>query len=314
MPVQTTINENDFLEILSNYDVGEYCGYETFGSGAGQTTVLLKTTEGKFVLRYYENRTKKHVAFEVQLINFLQDSNYPVLSIIKNRTGDFFGIYKEKPYMITAFIEGTHGQNPNDAFNKTEIAEVIKLIAQLHNITKNNELEFFKDREPFDADYCLRIYCKQNRTESLPKREQWLKNELEDIQLPNSMPKGICHADLNYSNFLFKGKDIVAVLDFDMSFYFYLIYDVAGLIYWWAFPPKRGFKEYEAAFIIEEYIKYRVLDTEERLHIFDALKLIILLGISWGEEGDFESEKEKIKFLNTMGREEFNKQLFKSKK
>jgi homoserine kinase type II len=77
MALKTTISENDFSDILSHYDLGEYKGYKEFANGAGQTTVLLLTLKGKYVLRYYQNRTEKYVLFEVQLLNYLKDNNYP---------------------------------------------------------------------------------------------------------------------------------------------------------------------------------------------------------------------------------------------
>ncbi|MBI3074875.1 MAG: phosphotransferase [Parcubacteria group bacterium] len=310
MPIKTTIGEDDFPAILSNYDLGEYRGFETFEYGAGQTTVLLHTTKGNFVLRYYENRPEKHVLFEIQLLNFLQNNNYPAPAIVKDRAGNFSGIYKGKPRVIIELVEGEHCKNPNDFSNKEEVAEVVRVVAQLHNLTKNHRLDFFGDRGVFDADYCWREYHRQSRTKDKEERGKWLKTELEKLELPDTMPKGICHADLNHGNFLFRNGKVATVLDFDMSFYFYLVYDVADLIYWWAFPPQQGFKEADAAFIISEYVTHRKLSEEEQQHIFDALKLIILLGISWSEEDDFESEKKKIMFLNTIGREEFVKKLF----
>lgn len=232
MAVKTTISEKDYPLILSDYDLGEYSSFETFANGAGQTTVLLNTDKGKFVLRYYENRSEEHVAFEVHLFNFLQESDYPIPAIIKDRDDNFFGIYKEKPFIIIEFIEGEHVENPNDSFQRDGAAEVIKVVTQLHNLTKDRELDFFKDREVFDVDYCLREYDKQTRTKNRDERERWLKNELAKLKLPSTMPKGLCHADLNYGNFLFQDGKISAVLDFDMSFYYYLVYDVASLIYW----------------------------------------------------------------------------------
>lgn len=305
MAVKTTISEKDFPLILSNYDLGEYHGYETFANGAGQTTVLLKTSEGKFVLRYYENRSEKHVAFEVQLFNFLLGSNYPIPAIIKNCEGNFSSTYKEKPLIIIEFIEGEHGKNPNDSFQREEAAEVVRIVAQLHNLTENRELDFFKNREVFDTEYCLREYHKQSRIKDVDEREIWLKNELAKLELPDTMPKGLCHADLNYGNFIFQDGKIAAVLDFDMSFYYYLVYDIASLIYWWAMPPEKEFRKQEMAFIVNEYEKHRKLSEEEKLHIFDALKLILLLGISWSEEGDFEHERTKIEYLNSIGRISF---------
>lgn len=70
-------------------------------------------------------------------------------------------------------------------------------------------------------------------------------------------------------------------------------------------PPEKDFREDAASFIVSEYIKNRKLSDEELSHIFDALKLVLLLGISWSEEEDFEGEKKKIEFLNSIGRENF---------
>jgi len=137
-----------------------------------------------------------------------------------------------------------------------------------------------------------------------------LKNQLSILEFPKFLPKGLCHADLNHGNFLFKTGKIVGVLDFDMSFYSYFIYDVASLIYWWAWPPKEGFSLFKSKFILNEYIKNRKLNESEKHHVYDALKLIILLGISWSEDNEFDSEKEKIEFLNNIGRENFYQKLF----
>ena len=309
MSVKTTISEIDLPKILAEYDLGEYQGFKTFANGAGQTTLLLETSTGKFVLRYYENRPLKHVLFEVQLFRYLLDKNFPVPTVIKNRLGEFFSVYKEKPYIFIEFIEGEHGKNPNDFFNLAEAAEVIKSVAQMHNLTMNYYPEYFKDREPFDVAYCWREFEKKHPHLVATEKEKWFKAELDKLEFPATLPKGLCHADLNYGNFLFRNGKIVAVLDFDMSFYTYLIYDIASLIYWWAWPPETKLKEKQATQIVSEYSKSRELSEEERMHIYDALKLIILLGISWSEEGDFENEKKKIKFLNSIGREAFNEKI-----
>lgn len=56
---------------------------------------------------------------------------------------------------------------------------------------------------------------------------------------------------------------------------------------------------------MHEYSKWRELSEAESTHIYDALKLITLLGISWSEEGNFESEKKKIELFNSMSRKNF---------
>lgn len=309
MPVKTTISENDFPEILSKYNLGEYRSFKTFANGAGQTTILLETNNGKFVLRYYENRNEKHVQFEIQLFNFLRSKQYPVPAVIKNRSGEFLSWYKEKPYIIIEFIDGGHGKNPNDFFDTEEVSEVIKAVAQLHNLTIDYTPEYFKNREAFDVEYCWKEFQKKHPQLVDDEKGKWFKNELDKLEFPATLPKGLCHADLNYGNFLFKDGKIIAVLDFDMSFYTFLVYDIASLIYWWACPPQAGFKENEATKIVQEYSKWRELSEAEKMHIYDALKLIRLLGISWSDESDYEQERKQIEFLNSVGREKFFEQV-----
>ncbi len=310
MAVKTKFSKEDFSKILSNYDLGKYESFKTFAHGEAQTTLLLITPKGKFVLKYYENRQKNHVLFEVRLFNYLRSKKYPVPPIIKTSSGKYFGKYKGKPYIIIGYIEGKHGKNPNDFFDLKELEEVVKLVAKLHNLMRLYNPRYFKDRQEFNAEYCLREYKKRSRETEKNERESWLKSELMKLEFPKSLPKVLCHADLNYSNFLFQKGKVVNVLDFDASFYSYLIYDIANLIYWWAWPPQKGFQEKEAKKVVSIYSKYHKLGASEKKHIYDALKLTILLGISWSEEGDFEGEKKKIEFLNLIGREKFYNKMF----
>jgi len=160
----------------------------------------------------------------------------------------------------------------------------------------------------------LRTYQKTQRKVNKKEREEWFKNELGKLEFPLNLPKCICHADLNYKNFLLCEGEISAVLDFDMSIYTYTIYDVANLIYWWAYPPEKGFKERDASFIVNKYLKHHELNKTEKKQIFDALKLIILLGISWSEEYDFEDSKNAIEYLNKLGRDGFYHIIFTAPK
>lgn len=300
MANQTTITEFDIPLLLGQYSLGYYKDCKSFANGAGQTTLLVATTVGKYVLRYYENRSFEHVSFEADINLFLTQENYPVPKIIPNTLSNLISQHDNKPYLFIEFIDGKHCDDPNDKFDQQALTEVIKAVARLHNLTLNKEFSFWTKREVFDSEYCFREYTKQARTVQIEEREIWLKTELESIKIPNDLPKSLCHADLNYGNFLLDGGQVVAVLDFDMSFYYHSIYDVASLIYWWAWPPGKVLNLPDAAFIIEEYSKHRPLSKTERDHIFEALKLIILLGISWSDKSDFEQEKLKIEYLNSL--------------
>ncbi len=305
MSVETTRSEEDVPKILAHDDLGDYQGSQTFAHGAGQTTILLKTSQGQCVLRYYENRSQRHVLFEVGLLRYLRGQRYPVPAILADRTGQSCGQYRDKPYILIEFVEGEHGTDPNESFDRRQAAEAVRVIAQLHSLTVDFQPSSLDDREVFDVAYCWKEFGKKHSSLVDEEAGRWLKRELDHLEFPDSLPQGICHADLNYSNFLFHQGAVVAVLDFDMSMSTHLIYDIASLIYWWAWPPTQGFQEQSARELVSEYSKWRTLSEAEKSHIYDALKLIILLGISWSEESDFEKEKAKIEFLNSIGREKF---------
>jgi homoserine kinase type II len=300
MPVRTTISETDLPAILSNYDLGEYRDFKTFAEGAGHT-LLLEMSKRKVVLRYYEKLTEAHVDFEVQLLNFLQSKNYPAPAIIKNRSGESASKCKGKPYVIVEFVEGKHGGNGSGFFDAEQAVEVVKVVAQLHNLTKDYRPDYFSSCEVFDVEYCWGQFQKMHPPLLETEKGKWFRTELDQLEFPAEMPKGVCHGDLNYGNFLFKNGKVVAVLDFDMPIYTFLIYDIANLIYWWPSPPQKQSTAEKAAQIVREYSKWRELSEVERAHILDALKLITLLGISWSGEEDFEHERERLEHFNAQG-------------
>jgi len=302
--------KRDFSKIISNYSLGEYKSFKNFAHGWCQVTVLLITTRGKFVLKYYKNRSKRHVLFEINLLNYLKRNKHPVPAIIKNSCGKYLGRYNGRNYIMTEHVDGKSTKNPNKSSNYKQLSEAVKIVAQLHNTTRGYRPKYYKDHKEYSIKYCWEEYKKRSRKVKNKNKENWLKNELKKLKFPGSLSRRICHCDLNYSNFLFKKGKVVAVLDFDMSCYTYLVYDVASLIYWWAWPPKKKLKTKKAKHVLKEYSKYGKLNKFEKNYIYDALKLIILLGISWSEEDDFKQEKRKIEYLNSIGRKEYYNKLF----
>jgi len=302
MPATISLTQADLREVLAAYDLGEYQRCWRFAHGAVQTTLLLETSKGRAVLRYYEQRSLDHVRFEIAVLNYLRDAGLPVPAVIKNRAGGEWGAHRDKPFMLVEYIAGAHGSNPNDAFVKREATAVVKTVARLHLATQQLAPDCFGERTRLDVSYCKNQFEKQHPYWLDDEKGKWFLNELDAIELPAALPQGLCHADLNHGNFLFREGEVVAMLDFDMSFFAPLVYDVADLIYWWAWPPGKLMQATEAAIIVDEYSAMRALREDEAAHIYDALKLITLLGLSWSDAGDFEETKWRIDCLNAMGR------------
>ena len=104
------------------------------------------------------------------------------------------------------------------------------------------------------------------------------------------------------------------VLDFDDASYTNLLYDIANMLYFWAWPNKKNLIFQKARTLLKEYKKYRTLTQIEKEHLFDVLKMVICMSIGWSIHEtieDHSNEKRKIEFLNNLGREEFYNKMFR---
>jgi len=326
MAVKTKFSKSDFLKILSDYDLGKYKSSKPFTTGAVQTNFLLQTTRGKFVFRYYENRSKNSVLFESDLIKHLTDKNYPCPAQFKNDDGKFVCTYKGKPFIIFEFVEGKHLKNPNEKQKN----ELVKKVAELQNITKNFKPKNTQFRLNYNVENCRKLVRKEAKklnTENAREKLKWLESELLKLELPKSLPKGVCHCDFHFSNVLFKDSKFNALIDFDDANYTFLVYDLAALInpfvksfewnIWKKFKKNQNIFDFtEAQKIVAEYMKYRPLSNIEKRYLFDVFKLSIMFDCIWyfvrGSAKNF-YEKRKIEYLNSIGREEFYNMIFKNK-
>ena len=161
-------------------------------------------------------------------------------------------------------------------------------------------------------------------TKNAKEKLIWFKNELQEIVLLKSLPKGICHCDFHFSNVLFKDGNFRALIDFDDANYTYLTFDLASLIdpfvssfrwdTWSKFKKDENvFNFDEAKKIVQEYEKYRPLSNDEREYLYDVYKLSLMLDCIWrferGNANDF-YERRKLDYLNGLGRKNFYEKIF----
>lgn len=314
MAVKTTFLDEEFAQILANYDLGDLQKSEPISKGTVQTNFVLYTTKGKFIFRYYENRSKESVVFECSLIKYLKIHNYPCPDVFSNKSGEFVGEYKSKPYAIFEFVEGSHLENPNE----NQKNQLIEKVAELHNLTKDYTPVNKQFRWNYNVELCRELAKKEAAKINTPDSKSklvWFESELAKLKFPKSLPKGICHCDFHFSNVLFKDNKFAALIDFDDANYTYLLFDLVGLIESeaWVRDKDEGLNFTLAKKVISEYTKYRQLSDVEQKHLFDVYKLSILFDCIWyfgrGSAEDF-LEKRKIDFLNSIGRDKFHNFLF----
>lgn len=323
MAVKTVFSNEEFVQILAGYNLGGLQNAEPISKGTVQTNFVLDTNKGKYIFRYYENRTKESVLFECDLIKYLKIHNYPCPNVFSNKQGELVGESKGKPYAIFEFIEGSHLEKPNEDQKR----QLIERVAQLQNLTADYKPLYKEYRWNYDIELCEKLAQKEAQkinSKNAQEKLIWFKKELAKIDLPGSLPKGICHCDFHFSNIFFKDEEFKALIDFDDANYTYLTFDLVSLINpftkgfewdtWQKFDREDNVFDFgEARKIIQEYIKYRPLSDDEKRYLFDVFKLSIMLDCLWRfERGDVANfyERRKIEYLNRLGRDEFYSQLF----
>lgn len=311
--VKTQISDQDFAQIIDQYDLGFFHRAIPVTQGSVQTNYFIHTTTGKFVFRCYENRAKESVLFETELLTYLKTHNYPCAAPIKNLHGEMVGTIQKKPFVLFEFVEGNQVDQPNGVHKQ----QLIQKTAELQLLTQHYQPKFIEHRWNYDIASCLTLSqktAKQINTKNAFKKLSWFENELKQLNLPESHPKGICHCDFHFSNVLFQNDIFVALLDFDDANYTFLQFDLVALVDSWAWPHQSDTLNLaKARAIVQAYMQYRPLSDLEQHHFWDVYQLSILFDGIWyfarGDAADF-YERRKIRHLQDLGREQLMDGLF----
>jgi Ser/Thr protein kinase RdoA (MazF antagonist) len=323
MAVRTLFTDHDLVDILSKYKLGAYIRSEPVTQGTVQTNYFVYTTQRKLVFRYYENRSADSVLFEVSLVKYLRNAKYPCPAPFRNTHGKCVGILDGKPYVIFEFVQGEHIETPSE----NQKRQLIQRVAELQNISRNYRPLHKRHRWNYSVHLCRKLAGdKAKKIDTMNAREKlkWLKIELSKLDIPESLPKGICHCDFHFSNVLCRRGQFSALIDFDDANYTYLLFDLVGLIE--PFKPAFAWNTWhkfrtaddvidlkETRKVVHEYMKCRQLNNSEKMHLFDVCKLSILFDCVWyfgrGNAMNF-YEKRKIDYLDAVGRERFHNEVF----
>jgi len=317
------MQQADIQQILTNYDIGDLQSSKQLTSGQVQQCYFIKTSQGKFVVKLYANRSWDSVTFESEVIEFLIEQQFPCPGIILNQQSQAVSLFQNRPVMITQFVSGVHVQNPN----WTQTQQLIEKVALMHRLT----LGFQPKSTPARFNYTMKNIRELARqkaqdigTENARKKLKWLEAELHLLQLPETLPLRPCHCDFHFSNVLFKDDIFVALIDFDDANFTYETYDLVSLINpfiskfewntWSEFQKDDEILDFkQSRLIVSEYGRHQTLTEPEKEHLFDVYLFSILVDCLWqferGGADDF-FEKRKIDTIRELGRRGLYQALF----
>ena len=222
MEQSTRLNEIEIREILAKFDIHNISSFELLSGGSENTNYLVKSENGKYVLCIFEQKTEKNAKELAHLLKHLEINNFNTSKLIYTSDSESVIIWKNKPIIIKAFIEGK--------IRKDLPPHLLKLIgkdlAKLHQI---NVPEYL----PKQLNYGKEQFSNVKKYSANSEFDIWLKNILEYISpyLKLNLPKSIIHSDVFWDNVIIGENDNSAtIIDFEESVNYYRLFDVGMTI------------------------------------------------------------------------------------
>lgn len=322
MANKTTFSCDELRELARCFDRGELRKGAPISAGSVETNYLLELDSGRYVLRYYEGRTLRQVEYERALLDYLRARGFPCAPGIVPPDGRV-PTYRDKPFMLFEYVPGEHVAMPNPAQTRS----LLRLIARLNGLTRGLRLPGGAARLTYRPACMLELAEQRAQrlgTAQARAKLDWYRTTLAGLELPEGLEQGVCHCDFHYTNVLYRGDEVAALLDFDDANETWLYFDIVSEIdffrpgfdhdSWASFAPEADVVDLnQAREYVAVYEQVRPIPALDRAHLFDILKLGILVDCIWyfdrGALPDF-YEKRKLDALDRLGRERFNRLLW----
>ena len=237
MAVYTKIKKKDISFINTKFNIEKIISFHGIEKGIENTNYLLKSKNKKLILTIFEKRvSNKEIPFFMKLMEALNNSGINCPKPLKNKNGNYLIKLKGKIACIVSFVEG----NDKIKLNSKNCFDIGKIIARMHNITKNIGLSRKNSMGIKNLNTLLKsIKFKSKKFYNL---EKFLTINLKDLRKnwPKKLPNGIIHGDLFIDNIFFSKNKLSGIIDFYFAANDYFIYEIAICINALCFDVKKS--------------------------------------------------------------------------
>ncbi len=246
------LQENEIIEVLRTYNL-EQIDYEPIEEGAGNTSYLVRTTQGEYVLTIFEIENIRIVNL-CKLLNMLEEHMFSTTRIEKMANGNEITNIGGKSAMLKPVIAG---QVVKD-LDEDMIAQVGAAMARLHQLPIP---DYLPDRHAYGIETFHQAIDQGFNLEY----ENWLAQRYDFLMqtIPSGLPRGLIHGDVFYDNVLFDGKKFKAIIDFEEACQYYKVFDL-GMAVVGLCTEESKVRLPKVRSLVNGYQKIRVLERAEK--------------------------------------------------
>lgn len=268
MAVYTEVGDEDLIEFIADYDIGEVLSCKGIAEGIENSNFALTTSAGNFILTLYEKRVDPaDLPFFLGLLDHLAGAHIPCPTPVHGRDGEALRQLCGRPAAVVTFLEGMWPRR----ISPDHCAEVGRAMAELHlagadfKMTRANALSVESWR-PLLAKSAART----DEVEAGLVAE--LTTALDGLEgnWPDGLPSGVIHGDLFPDNVFFRDDRLTGMIDFYFACNDMFAYDVGICLNAWCFEPDLSFNVTKARRMLTAYRKVRDFPPDE----LDALPLL----------------------------------------
>ena len=180
MAVKTRFRKEELSQMIDLYDVGSFEDATDIAEGSVQTNMIVRTSCGKYVLKFYETRSCEYVNFECELVQFLNRNEYPCPSYLPSKRGEFTSMYRGKPFVLSTFEKGEKVEDPTWVQER----QLVRAVARLNFISQDFRSDYTVYRWNYKPSLCVRLAerkAKSAASGGAKEKLDWIKEEADAL-------------------------------------------------------------------------------------------------------------------------------------
>jgi homoserine kinase type II len=261
MAVYTEVSDEELVEFMSGFDLGDVVACKGIAEGIENSNFLLTMTSGPYILTLYERRVDpRDLPFFLGLLDHLAARGVACPLPVRGRDGEALRALAGRPAAVVTFLPGMWPRRVTPG----HCAELGRALAEMHLAAA----DFKGERENALSVPSWRPLLKSIGA-GIDQVQMGLGvklgRDLDEIEAawPEDLPKGVIHADLFPDNVFFRGEQLTGLIDFYFACRDFLVYDLAICLNAWCFEADCSFNVTKARRLVTGYQQVRPLDADE---------------------------------------------------
>lgn len=275
------ISKAELSKILSYFDLGKINKLSSLAT-SGNIAYRIRSSKGDYFLRLSpsgpRSRSKNELLAEIELLDYLGKKKFPIDLPLESKDGVRLITWQDHFGYLRKFSEGRERLNPT----LREVETFGEVLGQFHKLIKGYKTKNRRDHtwEPAGFKKYFNIKKSLILESNFKERETFVKifsQELSKLKFPSTLPSGMIHEDLGKRHVLWSGKKIVALIDFDRTYYGKIILDLGQAIRGWCFVKNsKAWSRENFEALLKGYKKNYKLSPLEEKYLIPAIKFAIL--------------------------------------